>query len=506
MIGVHELVMDSVLLMFVIPAAMVFFDGFSRHGTTLAESAAYSTLSVIMVLSWLAQIIVLAGWVNAYLPAILSLSVLSLARLYACRRRYLPYLRSVYRFSGQHRLVAVGLLMVWGYVLVRSTLGMTGSDEAADIFWQWAQEHPESVLVQWPHPIPVLNHLIFSAPWQPAIATPLARLAASVTIGCGTYALARRYAWPSMAATVALLVAGMPRLVSQTVAGGTELTAAASALVAILALYRLIEKPAGFDAVLLLAAISFTAENGRFCFLIVIVLLSLSGFLLVRRHGASWFWQKGRMPYRQLIIALLAVAVFSQAVAISANLFRGLPWIGASPHLTAIFNADPLLGTVGNLARYLILSIDFPHWVDGLSQTLFGLKASAGLELLYHRAVTDHIGAEGAAAAFSVVPGDGAAPTWFGLVGFLLVLPSVAMSLWRGPRRLKATALAMVAYWVLVSLIAAWQPQNVRLLTVFFVCSGFFMAFFLPPWRIGYKARLFLQAIGIIQIVYVLLV
>jgi hypothetical protein len=73
MIGVHELVMDSVLLMFVIPAAMVFFDGFSRHGTTLAESAAYSTLSVIMVLSWLAQIIVLAGWVNAYLPAILSL-------------------------------------------------------------------------------------------------------------------------------------------------------------------------------------------------------------------------------------------------------------------------------------------------------------------------------------------------------------------------------------------------------------------------------------------------
>lgn len=80
------------------------------------------------------------------------------------------------------------------------------------------------------------------------------------------------------------------------------------------------------------------------------------------------------------------------------------------------------------------------------------------------------------------------------------------MSLWRGPRRLKATALAMVAYWMLVSLVAAWQPQNVRLLTVFFVCSGFFMAFFLPPWRIRHKARLFLQAIGIIQIVYVLLV
>ena len=94
---------------------------------------------------------------------------------------------------------------------------------------------------------------------------------------------------------------------------------------------------------------------------------------------------------------------------------------------------------------------------------------------------------------------------WFGPMGFLLTIPSAIIAFWRGPYRLKSTALALSSYWILVCLIVAWRPENVYLMTRFFVCSGFLMAFTLPPWRLRRNGRLLLQLLGILIMTHAIL-
>ena len=502
--AVNDLLGNAILMFFVIPAGIASFDYFRQKGAALAESAAYSMLAVVMALSWLAQVLLLLGDNRVYLPAMTLCAVLACVRLVVCRSRIQTYMRSAYRFAGRHRLAVTGLMAAWGYTAAAYLLGIFGSNAPAAEFWQLLPDHPNGILAMRAHCLPVLNHLVFAAPWQPVSVAPVALLAAYMAIGFGTYALARRYAWPSMAVTVSLLVSGMPRLVYQSMAwGGGELPVAAAALVSILALYRLIEKPIGVDLVMLFSTAAFTVEGGRLCYLIALVLTALSVILFVRRHGMDWLQLKDRLPRGQLLVGLLAMVVFLQPGIVAANLFWGRPWIGVLSHQTIIFNPDPLMGTMGNLVRYLLSALDFPELTDTFWRYVFGVELSTVLDLVYRRFVASVIGSAGAATAFCRTSGCGGSHSWFGMVGFLLVLPAIAFSLWRGPRRLKATALAMLVYWMLVALIVAWQPENVRLMTVFFVCSGFFMAFSLPPWRLGRNGCLLLQILGILQIVHV---
>ena len=92
--------------------------------------------------------------------------------------------------------------------------------------------------------------------------------------------------------------------------------------------------------------------------------------------------------------------------------------------------------------------------------------------------------------------------SWFGPFGVFLIVPAVAYALWRGPRRIKAVALAMVVYGYMVALVPAWSPGNARFFTTFFVCGGFCMAFFLPPWRLTTMGKHVLQVLSIGLLVY----
>ena len=121
---------------------------------------------------------------------------------------------------------------------------------------------------------------------------------------------------------------------------------------------------------------------------------------------------------------------------------------------------------------------------------------------MYRFTLQTLVGGKGAAAPFILSWTVGTKTEWFGPAGFFLILPALVYALWRGTRRLKTTALAMMVYWALVALIVAWQPSNVGLMTPLFAASGFFMAFLLPPWRIGRKGLLLLQLAGVMMVVY----
>lgn len=478
---------------------------YRNKGQTLAEAGSYGLLTMLMLQSWLAQVLLYVG--GQHLLVWAQLLLLPGAAGIAGRhgrllRRQLPILL---RFAKTHWLAAGSMLLGWTYLAAHWWWRAGIAHQALTPYGRGFLACSGSILTarppEPPHVLTVLNHAILLSPWQSAAAPAIANLGAYMCIGLATYALARRYAWPPTAITVSLLVISMPRLAHQSLVVYSELLPAAAALTAILALYRAVEQPQARDMTMLAAAVAFSVGGGRLCYVLPLVLAAMSLLVLARRHDIRLLLQAVRGRPLSLLASVAMILVFSQAAVIAANLYAGRPWIGELAPDAIRFNDDGLVGAGANMVRYLLQSIYLPKFIDNLTRWAFGFSGLAGLKLFYQWAVASLVDGRGAAAAFELSWTTGLGGGWFGPVGFLLVLPALGKSLWRGPSRLKTTAQALAAYWVLISLIAAWQPTNVRLMTAFFVCCGFCMAFFLPPWHLGRKGRLTLQLLGVLMLI-----
>jgi hypothetical protein len=486
------------------------FGYFRDRGDTVAEAGAYGLMVMLMLSSWTAQILLLLGLQRFLLVAMLILTVPALKMVILRGKLLREQLRISSKFMRLHTLPAI-VFVCGGTCLFAFTVWneiARGAVTFKDLYPALAHLDGSFFALLQTSSVNAatgLNHVIFLADWQPMVAPPLANSAAYLVIALGTYALARRYAWPPTAITATLLIVSMPRLVHQNLAAQSELLPAASALLVILALFRMVEQPHREDGIMLLAAACFSVTDGRLCYLLPAVLLLLSILVLARRHNLRLWFQSLKGHWGYLATALAVVLIFSQVIAISYNLRHGLPWMGALPGKEVAFNAGGIVGAVANMARYLLQSIHLPDFMDTAAQRIFGWGLVDALDHLYRQAVATWAGERGAAEAYRLTWAPDNAWTWFGPVGFLMVIPALLQALWWGPHRLKTTALAMFVYWMLVALIVAWRLDNVRLLTPMFVCSGFFTAFFLPPWRIGRTGCRVLQWFSLAMTVYALL-
>ncbi len=329
-------------------------------------------------------------------------------------------------------------------------------------------------------------------------------LLAYLVIGSTTYTLARRYSWPPTALTVSVIVISMPRLVYHAASPGVELVPAATALFCILALFRALERPNIRDLLLLLMGIFFTIAGGPMCMVLPLILLVLGCVKLVRRHGIITWWALIKAHRALTIAALIPAAIFSQAWLIVRNVRRTGIWIGVSEWGGFAYNEDGLYGSVANLLRYLLESADFLAPFDLLSQRLLGISPPRLLEGLARVVITPVFDERGAGAPFNIHWIAHETLSWFGPLAFLLVIPAVGFAMFRGPRRLKTTAVALAGYFYLVTLIPAWLPGNAHFFTFFFVCGGFCVAFMLPPWRFTRFQKKGLQALAILMLGYAL--
>ncbi len=457
---------------------------FRRWGFTLAEAAGSGIVAAFMVLSFLFQGAIWLG-VPVLFGLMEGLGVLLAAVLvWWHRKSMIGTGRSVAGFIRSHR-ASVPWAIILLFLGITSLILPAGLDDPSDLLLR-------------PVNHTLLPHLFLR--FGNNIGPDFLGFMAYLSVGFFTYALARRHAWPPTAFTAVLVVMSMPRLVWQTTTCGPEIIPAAAALCCLLSIYRLVEVPDARDFGLLLMTIPFTVSATPLGGTAPCILLPLAAILLFRRHGAL-IWRamvvRNRLAF---LLAAVPMIVFSQVWLFTGNVARGLPWI--SPPTGVVPNPDGLQGAAANGFRYLLESAHFTRPVDWLCNAAFDFRISGCLQWLNDALLQPVFGGAGAAAPFRIVWAPNGPLSGFGPFAFLLALPAVIYALARANRHLKTIALGLLGHAYVVTLAVTWMEGNEQYFTLFFACSGFFIAFLLPPWRLTRRWKQGLQLLCLLLIGY----
>jgi len=476
--------------------AMAGFAAYRRRGATLAEAISFGVLLPWMSLSLIYQLALIVRTPPLATAGEVVLTVVAMGVLFRRRTDLSRDSKAIGRFVAG-RPASAGIFLLLLFFL--ATLAFLQPPPAAEREnFPRAAARPVS-----PATGSALETLCSDPPagpmvWNSAIialrfpmrgsasGSNLPGFFAYLAVVFGTYALARRYAWPPTAFAVAVMVASMPRLVLLSMSPGLELVPAAATLFALLSLYRAVESPSAVDLGAFLVAASFGISQVWMSRVAVLLLLPLAAVIILRRHGTAVWFRTVRRRWL-LISAALAVAlvfsqlwwILSQGSAESVDSLRG----------AVTYNADGIQGAGANMLRYLIQSLHIPPPLNALCRWAFSFEPSRLIEAVFVRLIAPLLGDTGAAAAFHLDPSLRLPTVWFGPFAGLVVLPAVVFCVRRAPRRLKAVAVMLSGYFFLASLIPAWSPQSARQFTVFYACGGFCAAYFLPPWRFGPRTR-----------------
>jgi hypothetical protein len=312
---------------------------------------------------------------------------------------------------------------------------------------------------------------------------------AYLSIGCATYALARRHAWPDTAFITALAVSSLPWLVLLATAPVQDnaIVFAAMFLFLLLTCYRLIETPGIHDLAAATAAALFCFSGNPLQVSLTVVLLLLTATLLNRRHGRTPWLRLLTQNRRVVLLYLVPLSVMLAFLAYPSVPRGKRP--SSCPPLSIANNPHGLQGAMANLVRFGVESINLTPALDAGGELLAGKRPTLTLQQAYDHLVAPWAMGRGAGVPFTVRWELSRDHAGFGPAGFLLILPALGYCLLRGPRRLKSVALAFTGYLLLVCLVAAWHPGYAIHTGYLYICSGFLVAHFLPPWRLKRGAR-----------------
>ncbi len=317
-----------------------------------------------------------------------------------------------------------------------------------------------------------------------------------LAVGCATYTLARRYAWPPMALTVTLLVLSMPRMTTLALHPTEELFSTAAIAASLVLLYRLLEQHRVWDLRLFLLCLPFSIDADPLSLARAVVIALLLMVVMIRRHGwLAWRELVLTTPRISLLI-LVPVLILAQAPVFLINAAQGHFLFG----VPVVSDAGGLAGAAANLIRYLLISFDPTEPLHRLLAWMIGVDLNTLVMAAYQTAVIAPFGHAGEAWPFSLAF-SGCDAAGFGPILPMLVLPAMGYALLRGPRRLKALSVAWLGYLYLSALTLAWHPNGLADLTPLYAGNGFTVAFALPPWRLRRRGMRLLQLLCVALLV-----
>lgn len=480
---------------------------FCRNDNTFAESASYAIITVFMLLSFIHQISFITGFsiISTCMEAFFLIA--SFFLIFKHRSYIFSIVSILKNFGSANPISSFFLGLCFLYMAIHALLPVPKEfqNELYNIaLYEKTGFFSLGASAEFPAFLPV-NHLIlfntflrFDSNAGAGIFCFLAYL----SIGFSTYALARRYSWQTTAFTTVILVMSMPRLVIQALYPGTQIISVAVALFCILALYRSVELPTLTDLILLILGLFFCISENISSMIFAPILFLLSCVVLFRRHGIA-VWKSILGENRYSLFFIVPVLIFSQSWIFLSNHINKMSFPG--PFSTIPFNPDGIQGAMANFIRYIFESLNSAAPIELFFENIFKWSMAENLQSLYDFSVIPFLGESGAVKVFHLILRP-IGMFSFGPVGFFMVLPALLYALLKGSRRLKSVAIAFFVYFYLVSLIMAWAPGNAKFFEFFYVCSGFSIAFFLPPWRFTKTKRRIFQAAGCFLLFLTLLV
>ena len=474
---------------------------FRRQGHTIAEASAYGLVTTLMMLSLILQLSFIVHLPNISLFFEIFLTISALGYIIIQRHVIWQYWSSIWTVISNARLIVIFIGTTLLYLAFQALIIPPNT-----LYWQplgqiLGYAHHQTLFpvsqaglsvkfseTFWPINAAILPFLFLR--FQTDIGVGLLGFMAYLSIGFSAYALSRRYAWPPTAATASIIIISMPRLVYLSTSPGYEIIPVSTALFCLLVAFRAVESPNLADLYLLCLSILFMISGTYMNLVFPLILVPLFGILLIRRHGANTWWQLiTSRPYLMLLF-LIPALVFSQVWLLAGDsIFYRNNLTPSIPSSIIAFNEDGIQGALANAIRYILQSAHFIRPVDSALDWATNFSLIGSLQQINDNLVVPILGNSGSIESFRITWLPNEELSWFGPFGFLLILPSVGYAARRAPRRLKAVSIALIGYLFLVSLIPAWHPENVRYFSMFFVCGGICISFFLPPWRMTRNRR-----------------
>ena len=471
------------------------FSWFLSMEYTIAGAGAGAIVSVFMALSLIHQISLFIG---SPLPGFIMEPV-ALATILLFGIRRLPHLfrklASAMRLVRQELFSGLTIAAAWSAMAGLVAAGWLSTDHLlAAPPWNGLMTgslHGGLVRMAITDPIPPINATALFYHTARFGLGPNAcgfGLLAHMAVGFSTYALARRYAWPTMAMTVTLMVLSMPRLVFLGLRPSAELVSTAAITFSMVLIHRLVEQHRSGDLRLFVLCILFSIYADPMSIALAAVMALLLVVVMIRRHG--WLMWRELLAAKPLLTVLLFLPAMglAQIPVFALNLAHDHPLVGT----VIAFDNDGILGAAANLIRYLFISFDPTEPVQRMLVWLVGLDLSRLVMGIYNSLVAPVFGNAGVDGSFALIF-SGSGGKGFGPFALLLVLPAMIHALLRGPRRLKAVSVAWTGYLYLAALVVAWRPDSLAALSPLYAANGFVVAFALPPWRLRRRGMRLLQ-------------
>ncbi len=470
-----------------------------RPGERASEALALGISLALLGLSALYQAAFLVGHPGWALPA----EALGVAASLGLARRRREGLRALARgFRGlllRHPLATPALAAASAYLALQALLLPPHGGDALTyhlprvlLFQQEASLFPSHFakhhMVVLPLGGDLLSHafLRFHSDWGVASFQLLAWL----SVVLGSYALARRHAPAEVAFAATLVIASLPQLVYQATMSKNNVFTSSAAVASLLLGERLLARPRAGDAALLLLVLAF-GLSAKTTFLAFAAPFALAfGVLLARSRPPRAWWAALRARPAALAGVLAVALVLSQAWLFLHNRLAFGGWLGPAGFVAFHRNGDGIAGGLANAVRYLFQSAHGLEPADRLGAALLGSPPSAGLQAAYDRLLRPLFGAAGLNRnyrEFRIDWGAAQDESWFGPLGFAVVLPALGASLVRAPPAIAAAGLSLLGTFALFSFSMAWFPWNARLLCPFFAAAAGCVAHLLA--RLGLRRR-----------------
>ena len=318
----------------------------------------------------------------------------------------------------------------------------------------------------------ILAHLFLR--WNTDVGGGIFIFIAYLSILLGNYALARKYVSERLAIAIMLAIASLPQLIFQGWIAKNNIFTASATIFCLLILDRLFQSPTSANLFLLILGILFGIGAKTTFLAIALPLTLLYGIPLIKTYGFRIWLQEINKNSLFWLASLVPFFVMSQLWLFIHNHQAWGTWSGPRGFVDFHKNQEGIQGGLANLVRFILEFVDSTPIPPDLVNSIFDVSIFAHIEKIYYQFLYPLLGDAGLqrGETFHFVLTPHQAFAGFGILGLILILPSLLISLWTRPKFSKRLAGTLISFFLIFCLTSTWSQYKMRMLSPLFAASG----------------------------------